>query len=183
MISEVSKALASNLIYLRKKRNITQQGLAKISSIPRPTIANIENGSANPSLKTLLKLSHAIQTSIEELLTLKKIDVLYTPEKEVSTREFKAGSIKVSNLLQQNEKSLGFEKIEIKRGSIKKGIPHLPGTKEVFYCVEGNFSIVIEGIEFKLKKGDVLSFAGDQKHSYLNNGSKSAVGISLVVFI
>jgi len=186
MTENTSERLAENLIYLRKSRKLTQQKLSDLSDVPRATIANIENGNSNPSLKTLIKISSALQNSIEELLRIRKVDALYIPASKLRKKLYKGGGLSVSKLLPENVKSFEFERIEIKSSYMKTGVSHLPGTKEIFHCVKGSFVITVSGEQFVLKEGDVLSFSGDQKHSYYNKESKSAttvaVGITLVLF-
>ena len=59
--------LAANVRSLREQRGMTQQQLAKIAGIPRPTWANLESGAANPTLSVLHRVALALQVPIEEL--------------------------------------------------------------------------------------------------------------------
>src|SRR5438477_450817 len=68
MSERVSSNLGSNIKMLRDMRGLTQNQLAKISGVPRPTWANLETGAANPTLSILLKVAAALQVSIQELL-------------------------------------------------------------------------------------------------------------------
>ena len=42
--------------------------LATLSGVPRPTIANLESGSANPTLGVLVRIASSLQVSIEQLI-------------------------------------------------------------------------------------------------------------------
>lgn len=50
----------------RKKKNLTQHSLSLIAGVSRSHIANIERGSAVPSIPTAKKLSHALGTNWQE---------------------------------------------------------------------------------------------------------------------
>ncbi len=64
----ISANLADNLRQLREARGLTQQQLAKIAGLPRPTWGNLESGAANPTIAVLVKVASALQVSVEELL-------------------------------------------------------------------------------------------------------------------
>ena len=48
------------MLELRSKQNLTQQELADRTGINRSDISKIENGNANPSLKTMKRLAAAM---------------------------------------------------------------------------------------------------------------------------
>jgi len=56
----IKKALCENLIIHREGRHMTQVDLAVETGLHQSVIARIENGQANPTLKTLLKISEAL---------------------------------------------------------------------------------------------------------------------------
>src|SRR5437879_8398526 len=64
----VAAHLARNLMNLRHARALTQEALAKSSSVPRSTIANLESGEGNPSLAVLVKVANSLGVPIDELL-------------------------------------------------------------------------------------------------------------------
>ncbi len=61
------------------------------------------------------------------------------------------------------------------------GVPHTPGTREYLTCESGEIVLVAAGDTFELRPGDVVSFRGDQRHSYTNPGRKAAIAYSVVV--
>src|SRR5438552_12710584 len=64
----ISSYLGKNIRTLRDMRGLTQNQLAKISGVPRPTWANLETGAANPTLSILLRVATALQVPVQELL-------------------------------------------------------------------------------------------------------------------
>ena len=67
-------AVVQALIDVRKKKGITQQQLAHLSGIAQGDISKIENGNANPSIKTLQRLAAAMDKKLK--LNLYKIKIL-----------------------------------------------------------------------------------------------------------
>src|SRR2546425_8251647 len=61
------------------------------------------------------------------------------------------------------------------------GIPHTPGTREYLTCESGRIELVVAGEKWLLQPGDVVSFRGDQRHSYANPARATAVGYSVVL--
>ncbi len=49
----------------RKKLGLTQEKLAKLSKVPRTTIAKVESGSRNTTIETLMTLAHSMGSTIE----------------------------------------------------------------------------------------------------------------------
>lgn len=65
--------LACNIKKYRKKLNISQDKLSKLSNVTYNTIIKIESGkNMNPTIKTLMKIAAALGVSLDELAKGKK---------------------------------------------------------------------------------------------------------------
>lgn len=61
--------LASNIKRYRKKLNISQDKLSKLSNVTYNTIIKIESGkNKNPTMKTLIKIAEALEVSLDGLV-------------------------------------------------------------------------------------------------------------------
>lgn len=177
----LAKNLAMNLVELRQKRNLTQDGLAKLVNLPRSTIANLESGEGNPSLINLAKLSAALNISIEQLLVPQRAICQLIDADSVPVQERAQGAVKVFKLLPDQIPHMELDRFELKAGAQMKGIPHRSGTKEYFHCVQGEVTVTVYSQKYVVKKGDVFAFPGEANHSYANLGKTGAVGLSVVV--
>lgn len=57
------------LAKLRKEKGLTQEGLARKANISYHTIIKLESGGIeNPKIETLIKLSDALEVTVDELI-------------------------------------------------------------------------------------------------------------------
>jgi len=180
---KLSSNLAQNLKYLRGQRGLTQAQLAKRAELPRSTLATLEVGDGNPTLSVLSKLSLALMVSIEEILSTPRA-VCEVFRKGAQEAVIRGGGKAVQlKLLPHPIPGVEFDRIALAPGGKFKGVPHKPGTREYLCCESGILTLWTAGEKFILKAGDVASFEGDEKHSYVNDGRREAVGFSVVVFV
>jgi transcriptional regulator with XRE-family HTH domain len=67
-VDDLSTRLAANLKQLREGRGLSQKALAEQSGVPRPTIAHLEAGQANPTLSVALRVARALGIRLDELV-------------------------------------------------------------------------------------------------------------------
>jgi len=53
------------ILALRRKKNLTQEQLAKLTGAKQPSIARIESGRHDPSLRLLGKIAEALDTKLD----------------------------------------------------------------------------------------------------------------------
>ena len=76
--SDARVALLSEIINIRKSKNISQKELEKLSGVKQPVIARLETGKTDPQLSTILKLLNSVGKTI-------KIVPIETKEKQQFT--------------------------------------------------------------------------------------------------
>lgn len=59
-----AKKIAIRLIDARHRKYLTQANLAKLCGLSQPMIARFENGKGNPSLRSLLRVCHALELEL-----------------------------------------------------------------------------------------------------------------------
>lgn len=177
----LARNLAANVRRLREERGLSQQSMAKLSGIPRPTWASLESGAANPTLAVLNRVAAALQVSIEELIGAPRTAARLFRARQI--RERSRQGAKLRPLLPEAIPGLDISRMELEPGGAMVGIPHTPGTREYLTCERGEIELVASGERWTLEAGDVLVFRGDQRHSYRNpNPAKPAVAVSVVCF-
>ena len=179
MDDDLSGRLGRNVRQLRQARGLTQSQMSKKSGLPRATWANLESGTANPTLAVLHGVAGALSVPLEELIATPRADVQAFPKGTLKSRQ--RGGVTVSTLLPEALPGTVMERLELPPRSRLVGVPHTPGTREYLTCESGEILLVAAGEQFKLRPGDVVVFRGDQRHSYANNGRKTAIGYSFVM--
>jgi transcriptional regulator with XRE-family HTH domain len=173
--------LAENLRRLREMRGLSQQRMAQLSGIPRPTWASLESGSANPTLAVLSRAAAALQVSIEELIGPPRTAAQLLRADQASVRRRQGARLRP--LLPESIPGFEISRMELEPGGTLAGIPHTPGTREYLTCERGRVELVAAGERWQLGPGDALVFRGDQRHSYRNlDARRVAVAISVVCF-
>jgi len=178
---QLAAHLADNLRHQRQVRHLTQERLSRLTGVPRSTLAQIESGSANPTLAVLARLALALQVSIEELLSAPRARCQLYPKGTLPQASRGAGGkALVHTLLPDAVPGMEIDRIELKPGARMTGVPHRPGTREYLACEAGRIVLWARGERLELGVGDVVAFDGDQAHSYHNEGQATAVGFSVV---
>ena len=67
------KVFQENLIELRKRNNLTQKAMANALEITQPSYIRYENGTAEPTQQTLVKIADLFDVSVDFLLGRKEI--------------------------------------------------------------------------------------------------------------
>ena len=173
---ELPRRLAANVRLLREARGLTQDQMARVAGIPRATWGHIESGGGNPTLSVLDKVATALQVPIEELTSAPRgVGRLY-PREALRTR--RQGDGEVRQLLPDSIPGMVMDRMRLPAGG---RIPGMWGTREYLTCESGEILLAVAGEQWRLRPGDVVTFRGDQRHSYTNPGPREAVGYSVVV--
>ena len=180
-VDDSGATLAANARRLREARGLSQQQMASLSGIPRPTWASLESGAANPTLAVLSRAAAALQVSIEELIGPPRTAARLFQAAEVRTRRRQGARLRP--LLPEALAGLDISRLELEPGGHLNGIPHTPGTREYLTVESGRIELVASGERWQLGPGDSLVFRGDQRHTYRNlDASRPALAISVVCF-
>jgi transcriptional regulator with XRE-family HTH domain len=173
--------LAANLRRLRETRGISQEQAARVAGIPRATWASLESGAANPTLAVLTRVATALRVSIEEMIGPPRTAFRLFIAAEIPERRRQGARLRA--LVPDAIPGLEVARMEFPPGGSLAGVPHTPGTREYLTCERGRIELVASGERWELSPGDVLSFRGDQRHTYRNpDRASSAVAISVVCF-
>ena len=172
--------LGRNIQTLREARGRTQQQIARVAGIPRATWANLESGAANPTLSVLIKVAHALQVRLEELIEPPRRTGRLYRAADLPWRE--KNTVVVRKLLPETIPGLEIERMELPPRASMAGVPHTAGTREYLTCERGQIELSAGGESFALQPGDVVVFRGDQKHGYRNPGATTTIAYSVIAF-
>ena len=178
MKAHAADNLGNNVKRLREMRGRTQQRMANLAGVPRPTWSNMESGAANPTLSVLLRVAAVLEVSVEELIAPPRPTAKLFPADTIAVR--KRGNVRVRMLLPEQIPGVALERMELPAGARMTGVPHTAGTREYLTCERGEVELSESGRVWKLGAGDMLVFRGDQRHGYRNPTRATTIAYSVI---
>jgi transcriptional regulator with XRE-family HTH domain len=176
----VAVPIAHAVRRLRSARSWTLDELAARSGISRRLIVQIEQGQANPSIGTLLRLADAFEAPLAELL----------PEPAVATAGMRpageelrlwSGPLGGAGRLLVNRGPLELWSWTLGPGESHESEAHRAGCVELLTVTTGTLHLDLGGDNFALTSGDSAWFEATDAHAY-RNPTRSTTEFTLAVF-
>ncbi|MFC6355295.1 helix-turn-helix domain-containing protein [Luethyella okanaganae] len=179
----LAAAIGARVKQERKTRHWTLDQLAEVAGVSRRMIVNVENGAANPSVNTLLRISDALGIGLPALVEPPaRSGVRVTRKDEGSTLwQGDHGGRGVLVAGTQKPDVLELWDWTLNVGDTHVSEEHMAGTKELLQVLSGTAEIVVGDEAFRLTAGDAITFSGDLPHSY-TNVDQDTVRFVLAVF-
>jgi transcriptional regulator with XRE-family HTH domain len=179
----VARAIGGRVRQGRNSRGWTLDQLAERSGVSRRMLVSIEQGSANPSIATLLLISDALGIGLPAL-----VDMDRSPGLRV-TRSGGAPVLWRGKAGGQAALVAGTEPPDVTElwdwtlgpGESHSSPAHAAGTRELLLVLDGQVEVRAGEHAEVLATGDSASFAGDLLHGYVNAGPQVA-RFALTVF-
>jgi transcriptional regulator with XRE-family HTH domain len=167
----------------RQSRGWTLDQLAEAAGVSRRMVVNVEQGSVNPSVGTLLRLSDALGVGLPALVEPPQ------PKPVKVTRRGEGAALWSSQSGGRGVLVAGTappDVLELWDWTLAPGDHHIseahtPGTRELLQVQEGTIVVDVAEQSITLDTGDAVAFPGDVAHSYANPGTQPA-RFSLAVF-
>ncbi len=179
----VARAIGGRVRQGRNGRGWTLDQLAERSGVSRRMLVSIEQGSANPSIATLLLISDALGIGLPAL-----VDMDDPPGLRV-TRAGTGAVLWRGKLGGQAMLVAGTQPPDVIElwdwtlgpGESHASPAHAAGTRELLLVLDGQVEVRVGPHAEVLATGDSASFAGDLPHGYVNAGPQ-VTRFALTVF-
>jgi transcriptional regulator with XRE-family HTH domain len=181
--SALASAIGLRVRHERQARRWTLDQLAETAGVSRRMVVNVEQGAANPSVGTLLRISDALGVGLPALVEPPG------PKPVKVTRSGEGAALWTSNSGGRGLLVAGTEPPDVlelwdwtlapKDHHVSDA--HTAGTKELLHVQEGRLTLEVADQSLTLEAGDAVTFPGDVEHSYANRGKQPA-RFSLAVF-
>lgn len=172
----LSAAVGARVRAERKARAWTLDHLAETSGVSRRMLINVEQGTANPSVTTLLRLSDALGIGLPALVDIpqtKPVKVVRSGDAPTLwTGERGGQGVLLAGTAPPDVLELWDWRLAA--GDRHDSEAHVRGTKEIIQVREGTVTVEVDGQVEVLEVDDTISFAGDIAHSYVNSGTNPA---------
>ncbi|MDH4608566.1 helix-turn-helix domain-containing protein [Pseudomonas sp. BN102] len=184
MDDPIGQRVASNLLRLRSKRNLSLDGLSRVSGVSRAMLAQIESGRSVPSIKVLCKIAQGLKVSVAAFLDDRAFDGVAVLPARQSKRLVSSDGSFVSRALFPFDCSRQVEFYELRlAGLATEDSPgHAPGTQENLVVAQGVLEIGVNEERFLLATGDSILFYADQPHAYRNPSDSEAVAYLVTTY-
>ena len=183
MTAELSSAIGDRVRQERQSRHWTLDQLADSAGVSRRMVVNVEQGAANPSVGTLLRISDALGIGLPTLVQPpqpKPIKVTRHGEGAVLwTGEAGGRGVLVAGTAPPDVVELWDWTLGPADRHVSEA--HASGTRELVQVQQGTITIDIAHQLVTLGVGDAVAFPGDVTHSYANPHAEPA-RFSLAVF-
>jgi transcriptional regulator with XRE-family HTH domain len=179
----VTRAIGGRVRQGRSSRGWTLDQLAGRSGVSRRMLVSIEQGSANPSIATLLRISDALGIGLPALVDMDR------PSRLRVTRAGAAPVLWRGTLGGRAALVAGTEPPDVTElwdwtlgpGESHSSEAHAAGTRELLLVLAGRLELRVGPHAEVLAAGDSASFAGDLAHEYVNARPAQAVRFALTV--
>jgi transcriptional regulator with XRE-family HTH domain len=175
LAEQVPEAVGRRVRDARTARGWTLDQLAEGSGVSRRMIVNVEAGSSNASIATLLRLATALQVSLADLVTDSPQDqrvVVTTATERVPLWRGDAGGSAVLVASADTPDMLEMWDWKLEPGEAYASEPHRPGTRELLHVLSGQLTLTVGGDVQHLRSGDAASLVADAAHEYRNAGRR-----------
>ncbi len=179
----VASAIGARVRQERQSRHWTLDQLAEAAAVSRRMLVKVEQGAANPSVGTLLRLSDALGVGLPALIEAAR------PNPVKVTRSGEGAELWSSVAGGRGVLVAGTERPDVVElwdwtlgpGDRHGSEAHSTGTKELLQVRQGTIAVEVEDHSVTLGAGDALAFPGDVAHAYVNPKKRTAK-FSLAVF-
>jgi XRE family transcriptional regulator, regulator of sulfur utilization len=180
---EASADLGKTIQRLRKAYNFSLGELSEQSGVAKSIISQIERNETNPTISTVMRLSKALDTTIDEVLRgettsfflehQQKSGVPVLESQDGLCRLAIAGPLNLVEFFQWYD-------FHARPNGILESSSHPPGTVEHLYVVTGDLEITTGGETQSAKTGETLRFRADVPHKIVNTGGTNAHAIMML---
>jgi len=163
--------IGKNLNIVRKKRRLSLDKVAELTSVSKAMLGQIERGESTPSVNVLWKIATGLKVSFSSLLANGEEvkETLLIHQSDINPIIEENGQMKIypQFIFDSNR---GFEVfiIELEPGCSHRSPPHDEGVEEYISLIEGALEIVIGQTVYELNKGDAIRYLANKEHIYRN---------------
>jgi XRE family transcriptional regulator, regulator of sulfur utilization len=177
------QALGSTIARLRKAYNLSLGELSEQSGVAKSIISQIERNETNPTLSTVVRLSRALDTTVDEVLRgeTKSLFIEHQTKSGVPMLESQDGlcRLAIAGPLGLVDFFQWYD-FHAKPSGVLESSPHPPGTVEHLYLVSGEIEVTTGDETRVLKQGETLRFKADVPHKIVNVGGVEAHAIMML---
>jgi transcriptional regulator with XRE-family HTH domain len=171
---ETPPEVGDNLRRLRGQRGLSLEKLARIAGVSRAMLGQIELGQSTPTIKTLWRISRALDVPFSALLSAGSAGTTTLLREADARRLTNHDGSFVSRALFPlvGSRRAEFYELKLAAHAVENAVAHAPGTVENLIVTAGTLELEVDGACHSLATGDAIFFEADRPHVYRNPGAK-----------
>jgi transcriptional regulator with XRE-family HTH domain len=167
--------IGSRIREARQLRGLTLNAIAGVSGLSPSMLSLVERGKASPSIGSLIVIANALRISMSDLVadSERREDKVVVHAADAPIVE--TAKHVVRRLLREDRDpgiSIALNEYAPHTGSAERPISHFGF--EYGFVLEGQLSVNVDGVPYKLKKGDLIGYGSRRMHKIWNHGSAKA---------
>src|SRR5947208_11935598 len=169
----IASAIGVRVRQERQSRRWTLDQLAEAAGVSRRMVVNVEQGAANPSVGTLLRISDALGVGLPALVEPPQPKPVKVTRRDEGAALWRGESGGRGVLVAGTDPP---DVVELWDWTLSPGDRHVSetharDTKELLQVQEGSITVDVGDQSVTLDAGDALAFPGDVPHGYTNPAS------------
>ena len=169
----LSHNISINLRRIRQSKSMSLEQAAEQTGVSKSMLAQIEKGTANPSLGVLGKITSGLRIEFQRLIETPREDFcLVKPEALVPTKEIE-GQYRVWTCFPyEDTRMVEIYRIDLEPGGTYVSGGHGEKTREYLVVTDGAMTVECNGKEHEIRRKQTFRFETDQTHIYRNKGKE-----------
>lgn len=182
---DLAEAVGRNLRGLRVQRDLTLEGLARISGVSRAMLWQIERARSAPTITVLSRVADALGVPISAFLngTAKHNAVVVLRRGDSRILQAEDGAVSARALFPvTGTRNVEFHEVRLRAGAVESIMGRRDGTYENLVVSEGAVEVEVGAEVHLLCAGDALFFRADVPHCYRNKTQVQALLYRVAIY-
>jgi transcriptional regulator with XRE-family HTH domain len=169
-------AVGARVRALREAMGLSLRDLAERSGVSAPMLSQVERGETSPTLAVAGKIATGLELTLSQLLRLDE-DHHVVVSRAGRRRRYSHGGHQFEELTPP----LPGQRADVSLHALKPGAQtagagdppmHEPGSRETAVVLEGELTLVVDGLRHELGDADAVTFDADLPHHFENGGAE-----------
>ena len=186
-LGDLGPVIARQVRTARTARGWSLDGLAARAGVSKGLLVQIEQGRANPSIATLVRVANALGMGVPELLEPTPPPPVRVARAAQTAALWEGPHGGAARLLggfpgrHADEDLAEVWRWELAPREAYAAEAHQTGTREALYVTAGTLTVEVEGTAYPVDADEVLFFRADRPHRYVNAGPGPAEFVMIVL--
>jgi XRE family transcriptional regulator, regulator of sulfur utilization len=179
-----SAGVGNRIRALREAMDLSLRDLADRSGVSAPMLSQVERGETSPTLAVAAKIAAGLELTLSQLLRLDEGSHAVITRAS-RRRSYEHGGHRYEELtppLPGLRADVSLHELKSGKSTGQAGDPpmHEPGSRETAVVLEGELTLVLDGVRHDLREGDSVTFDADLSHHFANEGDSTTRFLAVI---